>query len=499
MHKIAILYDASQVVMSTFDLDEVLAQILSIIRNYFQMQNAAIYLFDPKTQEFSARSHFGREQGPSDRRLKLGEGLVGAAAKLKRPVYVPDVERDPRYVMGFRSTKSELTIPLIVRDEVAGVLDLQSDEKNFFDKETIDLLTLFSTQASIALENARLYSMERRRAQQMEAINAVAKTTTAQVKVEELLQSACSQILERFPVDHVAFALIEDGELVVRAQLGSLTPRIETGEKIPEGRGLAERALETGQTIIENNVLAAPDYIVGLEEARAEMCVPLIFLGERLGILSLVSATPDSFEAHDIQPLESLGDICAAAIQNAKHIQSAHQLAYLDGLTGIHNRRYFEMRITEELERAQRYNSRLSVLMIDIDNFKRLNDEFGHLLGDEVLRQFSGIFQQQLRKGDVLCRYGGEEFAILIPQTAGANALEVAEKLRRTVETWHFPGVPRTVTISVGMAEFPEYGTTRDEIVAAADAALYAAKQAGRNRVMSAQQAKKVGPTHYPD
>jgi two-component system, cell cycle response regulator len=137
----------------------------------------------------------------------------------------------------------------------------------------------------------------------------------------------------------------------------------------------------------------------------------------------------------------------------------------------------------EEIERARRGGTGMAVIMADIDQFKRLNDEFGHVLGDEVLRQVSSLFHQQLRKIDVVCRYGGEEFGILLTQVNAQQALSVAEKLRKIVESWPFPGVPRTVTISAGAAAFPEHGKTRDELVRAADSALYAAKQAGRNRV----------------
>jgi diguanylate cyclase (GGDEF)-like protein len=128
--------------------------------------------------------------------------------------------------------------------------------------------------------------------------------------------------------------------------------------------------------------------------------------------------------------------------------------------------------------------------MVDIDQFKRLNDEFGHLLGDEVLRQVSSVFHQQLRKIDVLCRYGGEEFGILLTQTGAEHAISVAEKLRKTIEQWQFPGVPRTVTVSAGVAAFPDHGTTRDDLVRAADTGLYAAKQAGRNHVCAGSQAR---------
>jgi diguanylate cyclase (GGDEF)-like protein len=127
--------------------------------------------------------------------------------------------------------------------------------------------------------------------------------------------------------------------------------------------------------------------------------------------------------------------------------------------------------------------------MVDIDQFKSLNDEFGHLLGDEVLRQVSSIFSQQLRKIDVVCRYGGEEFAILLSQTSQPQALAVAEKLRRLVDSWQFPGVSRPVTISAGVATWPDHGSTREDLVRAADAGLYAAKQGGRNCVREASVA----------
>ena len=494
IQKIAILYDASQAVLSTFDLDEVLNRILAIVHDYFQLNNGAVMLLDKYKQELYVRSHFGRD-GDLGYRVPVGQGITGSAARLKRPIYAPDVSQDSRYVAKMPGTRSELAIPLMVRDEVVGVLDFQSDQLNFFDSGIIDLLTLFSTQASLALENARLYSLERRRAQQLEAINAVARQTTAVLDVDELLTVVCQLILEWFRVDHVTVLLSEGDCLRVRAYEGRLTPNIAMGAQLPPGAGLASLALAEGRSIIENDTSKVDGYIAGFAETQAEMCVPLIFFGEKLGVLALDSATQNFFDVEEIKPLESVADICAAAIQNTNYFERMRQLAYIDGLTGIHNRRFFEMRIVEELERAARFGGRMSVIMVDIDHFKRLNDEFGHLLGDEVLRNVSTILKQQLRKMDMVCRYGGEEFAVVVPETTGENALTVAEKLRRQVETHHFPGVPRPVTISCGVADYPVHGLSRDEVVAAADAALYAAKQAGRNRVMPAILKKEISAT----
>jgi diguanylate cyclase (GGDEF)-like protein len=207
--------------------------------------------------------------------------------------------------------------------------------------------------------------------------------------------------------------------------------------------------------------------------------------------LSLESSYIDAFDPSDLPSLESVADICANAIQKARYFERIRHMAYVDGLTGLFNRRYFETRIEEEIERAKRYSGPLSVIMFDIDHFKRLNDEFGHLLGDDVLRQVSQIFGQNLRKADVACRFGGEEFAIIVTETKGEDAYSVADKLRKAVAQTVFPGVPRPVTLTAGVASFPANGSTRDELVRAADDALYAGKQSGRNRVIAASNILK--------
>lgn len=482
MNNVAVLYDAGQAVLSTFDLDEVLQRILGIARDYFHLRNVAIGLLDKPSQHLYIRSQIGWDEGQDKIRLAVGQGISGAAVLKKQPVYAPDVSKDPRYVCSAKSTRSELAIPLMVRDEVVGFLDCQSDRLNHFDPETIDLLTLFSTQASIALQNARLYSLEQQRARQLQAINAIAQQTTAVLELEELLGRVCELIQSAFRVSHVSLFLREDRDLVLRAHHGTLTPRIPQGGRFPASTEPWASILASNNTAMETALCDGPQAKFFAESA-SRICIPMVSFGQTLGILALDSALPDAFRDGDLQSLESVADICATAIQNAHYVERVKQLAYLDGLTGIFNRRFFELRIMEEIERARRYGTAMAVIMADIDQFKRLNDEFGHVLGDEVLRQVSSIFHQQVRKIDVVCRYGGEEFAILLTQASGEQALAIAEKLRKVVADWQFPGVPCAVTISAGAASFPEHGSTRDELVKAADTALYAAKQSGRNRV----------------
>ncbi|MEO8724551.1 MAG: diguanylate cyclase [Acidobacteriaceae bacterium] len=472
MEKLAILYHATRVILSTFDLDKVLAEILNTVRDYFAASNAAILLLDPTSSHLYVHQHIGRTPEHTGIRVPLGSGITGAAVQLKKPINVPDVALDPRYLQSSLATRSELAIPLMVHDEVVGVLDIQSTLPDAFDSDTISLLIMFSAQASIAIENARLYSQIERRANQLEAINAIARQTTAVIDIEELLPKVCQLIHGRFQSAHVAVYLVhdssDDGALQLRAQIGTLSGPAPSS-------ALSQRVFATGKLATDMH-----------PNDCSELCLPLIFYEERLGVLSLHSQGAAVFAGSELDPLIAVADIFAAAIKNCQHFELTKQLAYRDGLTSIFNRRFFEERVAEEIERCKRYGSELALLMIDIDQFKTVNDTYGHLLGDDVLKQTAALFTQQLRKSDIVCRYGGEEFVILLPELGRNRVLEVADKLRRNVQGFLFPGIPRPITISIGVSHFPANGDCRHELLAAADAALYTAKQSGRNQVVLA-------------
>ncbi|HMK30099.1 MAG TPA: GAF domain-containing protein, partial [Terriglobales bacterium] len=352
MQKIAILYDASQAVLSTFDLDEVLRQILLIARDYFHLQNVAILLLDKKSNELYPRSHIGWDDGQEQVRLPLDRGVTGAAARQKRPIYSPDVTKDPQYVSSAQSTRSELAIPLMARGEVVGVLDCQSENLNHFDNDTIDLLTLFSIQASMALQNAQLYSLERQKARHLQVINAIARETTAVLDQEQLLIKVCSVIQETFRVGHVSVLLRDDEGLVLRASHGRFTASTAAGGRLPATTGLWGRVLATGRSLIEDDVRACPEYVSFYRETQSRIGIPLVSFGQTLGVLMLESEQTGAFLEGDVVSLEAVADICATAIQNAHYVERVKQLAYLDGLTGIFNRRYFELRVVEEIDRA---------------------------------------------------------------------------------------------------------------------------------------------------
>lgn len=184
----------------------------------------------------------------------------------------------------------------------------------------------------------------------------------------------------------------------------------------------------------------------------------------------------------DMVLLVALIWLFALMIQRVETERAAIQRqAETDQLTGIYNRRHFESSLDQEIERARRYSSTLSLLMIDVDNFKQLNDRHGHLVGDRLLFQLTRECESCLRASDVFCRYGGDEFAIIAPETPGAAALALARRMRQNIASMELDGSPGVLAISIGVAVWDENFKTKDHIIAAADSALYQAKSAGRD------------------
>ncbi len=225
-------------------------------------------------------------------------------------------------------------------------------------------------------------------------------------------------------------------------------------------------------------------------EIRSIAILPLIRKHQVIGSLNLGSRQADRFQPGiGTQFLQHLAAVLSACIENARLQESIKQLGLRDPLTGVNNRRYFDQRLQEEVSLAHRHAQPLSCLFLDLDHFKRINDNYGHQAGDQVLKQSAQIFSACMRNSDVLARYGGEEFVILLPNTAHHDAFEVAERIRQHIAQTQFgisDNLQLQVTLSIGLATLGDENTaitTAQQLVQAADQAVYHAKESGRNRV----------------
>jgi diguanylate cyclase (GGDEF)-like protein len=315
---------------------------------------------------------------------------------------------------------------------------------------------------------ADLASDLRRRVAELETLNRTAHALGASLEAPALLAALLRETARSLPRADRIDAIVEvDGELVrYRLERGELT--LQPADAPARAAALATEAK------LEPDVKES-----GRPELRARMTVPLTMYGETTGALVAESSDDDEpFGRNELRLFDAIGGQAAAAVENAR----LYALANVDGLTGLYSRRYFDLRIAEEIERARRFATSFALVMLDLDDFKRLNDTRGHLVGDRALREVASVAQSQLRGVDLAARYGGEELAFLLPRTSLADAHAVAERIRAAIAGHDFDGIH--ITASLGVAGWTESGVEDpDRLVERADAALYRAKAAGKNRV----------------
>jgi diguanylate cyclase (GGDEF)-like protein len=282
-------------------------------------------------------------------------------------------------------------------------------------------------------------------------------------------------------------------ELILRASAGFTDAQKDVG-RLRVGEGISGRALESGRALVIDDLLVA-----GITPAAAErkyktnsfISYPITMGGRKIGVLNVTDKVGgQSFDQVDLGLLDVIGPQIAVALERAEWQERATQfqlMSITDPLTGLLNRRYLEERLTEELNRSKRYSYPMSCLMIDIDDFKSYNDRNGHQAGDVALKITAHSLKAALRSADIACRYGGEEFCILLPQTSLSEAGVIAERMRQKVTETNYPygkTQPRgMVSISIGISTFGKHIDTAESVIAAADRALYSAKNLGRNRV----------------
>ena len=235
------------------------------------------------------------------------------------------------------------------------------------------------------------------------------------------------------------------------------------------------------------------DILPQLKKLDIEVVAPMFQNEEIVGLICLGKNIKDEpFTEDNLETLAILTNMLSVAVHNAQMYEKIKAMSYTDGMTGLHNYRFFRLRLKEEFARARRSGNVVSLLILDVDYFKNYNDQLGHPAGDNVLRELSVILRSTVRDNDIVCRYGGEEFAIILPGTDAVGSEALAERIRHRVEEKEFFNEKiqpqKTLTVSIGTATFPEDAVTLDDFIVAADRALYHAKKNGRNQVVEASQ-----------
>ncbi|MGA8067702.1 MAG: diguanylate cyclase, partial [Terriglobales bacterium] len=289
------------------------------------------------------------------------------------------------------------------------------------------------------------------------------------------------EIQKNFRYDHIGIGIMDYAtkEIEIKAEAGTTSQTL--GRRIAVGNGVLGKVARTGVSALVQN--AGAGQLAGvLPESRAVLCLPISYGESLLGVLNVESRDENAFAPQDVLILNTLADLLATALHNSFVFQKLQQQSITDGLTGIKTRRFFWEALSSEWRRASRSGRPFSVVLIDLDKFKEVNDSLGHLEGDLVLARVGRLLEQKCRQSNVVARYGGDEFIILMPETGIEQAQVLAERLRLWLAT--DPMLEEhQITGSFGVASFPVHGFSMEELIRVADAGMYVAKHAGGNQV----------------
>lgn len=319
----------------------------------------------------------------------------------------------------------------------------------------------------------------------------ISKAISATFETEKLLNQIVKDVGQSLKIHRISTMLINSDrtEIYLAAALGVSEEAAKTRFSMTEG--VYGWVAMTGHAEMINNPSGHPRFkpTAGFDDNVSSLIIaPFKGRGEVIGILTASKLGGEVFDEAGFELLTAAAAQIGMALDNARLFEETKALAIIDGMTSLYNYRYFTEHMREEFKRAQRHDRALSIIMIDVDHFKKYNDTNGHPQGDEALKSIAGIMKKAVRESDLVARYGGEEFIIILPETNANMALALAERLRKAVEAANFPGGEKQplkrVTISQGVFSYV-HGTTKnsDEMIKAADIALYHAKELGRNRV----------------
>ncbi len=331
------------------------------------------------------------------------------------------------------------------------------------------------------------------RTELVRALRRITKVVASDRGLDPVLREVMRQLLRMVPADDCSVMLTDAAGkwLIFRDAIGLSKWEVQN-IRFRVGEGVAGWVAKFRRPCLIRDARKDPRYVpvAGQRTSiRSLMSVPLMAGGKTIGVLNLTHRSKvNAFRKADIELLLLLADHVSLEIENHR----LYELSISDGLTGLYNHRFVLRRTREETAEAKRYRTPLSLLMLDLDHFKRVNDTHGHPAGDRVLMGMAQILREHTREADILSRYGGEEFLLVLPNTGRDGARHIAERLRRQVAATDLGGAALRLrmTVSVGLASYPDDAEDPEALIKAADDALYAAKRAGRDRVMAAGELK---------
>ncbi|HAV92793.1 TPA: hypothetical protein DCW38_06400 [candidate division WOR-3 bacterium] len=379
-----------------------------------------------------------------------------------------------------------LIIPLYSKDShILGIITVDKPENKFVNiGESVEILESFAQTASLAIENAKLFNKMEQLIKNLERISDISAVLTSFVNLTELLNHLVTAIRENFNYYNVAVLLFNSSkELEVKAYSGFNEKYIDRiGEIIKMGEGVVGWVAENGIPLHIKDTRTDPRYVGRMDVPFSEITTPLKISGKIIGVLNVEAEGSNALDDNDFRIISILSSHLATAIDNTFKYEETERISVTDAMTGMYNYRFFMNKLKEEIERAKRLSIPISVIMIDVDFFKEINDTHGHIVGDSIIKELAELLQNIIRKGDIVTRYGGDEFFIILPGAGKVFTHALSERVIKQDKEYKFVQNIK-LTISLGIVTYPDDADNIESLLKWVDDALYDAKRKGRDRI----------------
>jgi len=329
-------------------------------------------------------------------------------------------------------------------------------------------------------------------ARRLAILTDVVKTANSILEPRKVIELVVEKIRQLIPSEAWSLMMVDEEkqELVFEAALGAKA-RDVSALRLKIGEGVAGWVAQSGKPAIVNDAARDPRFSARVDtrtqfETRSILCAPLVSRGRTIGVLEIINKEGGPFTRADLQLVLTLVEPCAIAIENAILFQRTEQLTITDDLTRLFNSRYLNLYLGREIKRCKRHGIPLSVIFLDLDGFKGINDQYGHLAGSGTLTEVGTILALGVRESDILARYGGDEFVVVLPETPASGALVIAERLRRAIEEHRFlepQGIAARISASFGISTYPDHALSPEGLIQKADQAMYRVKEREKNGI----------------
>ncbi len=495
------LKEYSEKIHTIFSLKEQGGELLNLFISAVGCKKAGLLFPDAVSGDFSIQF-----LEPGDKTNSLSKIMIKKdnpiARYLKRhgaPLTRENIAILPEFMGLWRQEKEiletnqiELFIPLISRYNLIGILILDKKRSGRYSLEDLALLQDITSRISVSMEKEYLTQQLKQREEELSIINRASTIFTSSLDIQEIYNSFISELRKVLEVDWAAVGVKEGQEIYLMAVFSEIGSPWRVGERIPLKGTTIEWVVAQQINYIDQALDSEVQYDAGKylfqHGIRSMVYQPLMVMNEVIGIFMVASRKPDAYNQQHLNLLEQLAVQIARPIENARVYAKTERMARVDELTGLLNRRSLDEILPNEIGRHTRFGGIFSFIIIDVDSLKNINDRYGHLAGDELLREIGNVMKNTIRDTDQAFRHGGDEFAILLPQTSKDTAVKVAERVRQQVSLRVLIG-STPITVSLGVASWPVDGVSSKDLVAAADTALYKAKKLGGNTSQSVSNA----------